>query len=77
MINSININLTGLCDKLQLFFFLYIKQLHAKTYGETCITRGINLRSFTDKVKSSPELNAEKLQPIDPMSSLSGTMPCL
>lgn len=61
MINSININLTGLCDKLQLFFFfLYIKQLHAKTYGETCITRGINLRSFTDKVKSSPELNAEK-----------------
>lgn len=61
MINSININLTGLCDKLQLFFFsIYIKQLHAKTYGETCITRGINLRSFTDKVKSSPELNAEK-----------------
>lgn len=61
MINSININLTGLCDKLQLFFlFLYTKQLHAKTYGETCITRGINLRSFTDEVKSSPELNAEK-----------------
>lgn len=61
MINSININLTGLCDKLQLFFFsIYIKQLHAKTYGETCITRGINLRSFTDEVKSSPELNAEK-----------------
>lgn len=50
---------TGLCDKMQGLFSFILNSL--TVLRNVHYTRGINLRIFTGKVKSSPELNAEKV----------------